>query len=265
MLDALYETAERAARAAGAEARRWFDQESNPRDKGFRALVTEGDLAAQRAAMAVIRARFPDHAILAEEEGADAIDEEHLPDGVTWVIDPVDGTTNFARHLPFFNVSLAATIDGQSAVGVVFDPLHDNLFAAVRGQGARLDGRPLQVGNRAQLADSLVGFDSPPEPEGRRRQWAVMSEIAARCRTVRELGAAALGMAFVAAGWLDAYLHLGLHPWDAAAGALLVEEAGGVVRQPNGEAWRLGHPSVLMCNPGLLDALVEVIQSTPER
>jgi myo-inositol-1(or 4)-monophosphatase len=264
MLDALYEIAEQAARAAGAEARRWFDGEANPRDKGFRQLVTEGDIAAQRAAMAVIRARFPDHAILAEEEGADTVDERRLPGGVTWLIDPVDGTANFARHLPFFNVSLAAAIDGQPAVGVVFDPLRENLFAAVRGRGARLDGRPLQIGKRAQLGDALVGFDSPPEPEIRQRQWAVMSQIAARCRTVRGLGSAALGMAYVAAGWLDAYLHLGLHPWDAAAGALLVEEAGGVVRQPDGKAWRLGQPSVLMCNPGLLDALVEAIQSTPE-
>jgi myo-inositol-1(or 4)-monophosphatase len=266
MLGEMLKTAEEAARAAGAEAVYWFEKRTEPREKGFRELVTEGDVAAQRVALEIIQARFPDHHILAEEDNTNTPDGDGvytIPGDVVWIIDPVDGTTNFSRHVPFFNVSIGVAIDGQPAAGVVYDPIRDTLFAAVRGQGATLDGRPIHVAERAKLADALIAFDSPPNQDWRLREWAVLPKIAARCRTLRALGSAALGMAYVAAGSLDAYLHYYIHPWDVAVGALLVEEAGGVVRQTNGEEWRLGQPSVLMCNSALLDPLLEII-AAPE-
>lgn len=268
MLEELLITAEQAAHAAGDEARQWWHREGvEPREKGSRDWVTEADVAAQEEALAVIRKRHPDHAVLAEEGDAEDAGGEgvaEIPAGVVWIIDPVDGTSNFVRHLPFFSVSVAAAIDGQPAVGVIYDVLRDHVFSGARGQGARLDGRALEVGKATRLADAVVGFDSPREPDLRPRLWAIMDRLAQHCRTIRALGSAALGMAYVAAGRLDAYMHLNVQPWDVAAGALLVQEAGGVIRQMDGQDWMLGNPSLVMCNPALLASLVEEIAATPK-
>lgn len=255
MQDQLIATAELAARAAGAEARRLLEAGVQPRDKGFRQWVTAGDVAAQEAAVAVIRGRYPDHAIVAEEGNGDA----SIPQGVTWFVDPVDGTTNYARQLPFFCVSVAAAIDLQPVVGVIYDPVRDQMFLGVRGQGATLDGQRIRAMSN-KLADAIIAFDSPPDPEPRQRQWDIMQALSSRCRTVRELGSAALGMAYVAAGRVDAYLHMDVQPWDVAAGALLVEESGGVIWQTNGRAWRLGGRDVVLGNAALLDEIVAVVR-----
>lgn len=259
MPDSYLQTAIAAARVAGAEALRLYRRGVKAEVKGQRDIVTEGDRAAQEAAVAVIRARFPEHAIVAEEDPAYQTGQAEawpVADGPVWFVDPVDGTSNYARQIPFFNVSIGFAIDGHPVAGVIYDPLHDEEFAAERGAGAMLNGQAIQARGELSLANAMVGFDVARGAALRARMLAYLGAIAAECRTVRGLGSAALGLAYVAAGKLDAYVHMTVSPWDVAAGALIVREAGGVVRQFNGDAWNLAQSSILVCNPALLDSLL---------
>ena len=262
MPEQLLKTAEKAARAAGDEVMRRYESGVEAQDKGFREWVTEADLAAQHAALAVIRGRYPEHDIIAEEGHAwspGANGEWSMPEGLVWLVDPLDGTSNYARRLPLFNVSIAVAEGGNTLAGVVYDPLHDNLFSTIRGQGAALDGYPLQVGKVTVLADAIIAFENPRDPALRQRTMLAVQQLSKRCRTVRSLGSAALGLAYVAAGRLDVYLHMSAQPWDFAAGALLAEEAGAEIRQASGKAWRLGQGSLLACNAALMEQVLGVI------
>lgn len=256
ILEALLNTAQLAARAAGEEARRWYQKGVEPHDKGFREWVTEADVAAQEAALTVIKQRYPDHAFLAEEDMA----ADRSTAGITWIIDPLDGTTNFVRHVPFFCASVSAALDGQPRVGAVYDAIGGEMYSGAQGQGASIDEEPLLVGETSRLTEAIIGFDSPRAEVVRARQWAIMSALAARCKTVKSLGSAALGIAYVAASKFDAYLHLDLSPWDMAAGAVLVGEAGGVTRQVSGDEWVLGKSSIVVSNPELMQPILELIR-----
>ncbi len=232
--------------AARAAARVSLDRFGKPllvTDKGFRDLVTEADVAAQEAAVAAIRTRFPGAAILGEENLTP-------PDGAetVWVIDPIDGTANYARHFPVFCVSIAVVQRGAPIVGVVYDPLRDHLFAAERGRGAWLNGSPIRVSDVRELPEAILALDWGRALDKRRQSFDLLARIAAECRTVRAIGSAALAMCYLAAGWVDLFFNLALKPWDGAAGQVVIEEAGGRITTPRGEAWEYTQPAALASN-----------------
>jgi len=221
--------------------------------KGYRDTVTDADVAAEAAILNLIRERFPDHAVLSEEAGASGPDSPFV-----WLVDPRDGTTNYSRGHPTFCVSVAAVHHGEPVVGVVHDPLRGHTFAAVRGGGARTDGGravPSQVG---QLEDALVGVDLARAQDEREEVLRRLVVLAPCCRTVRAIGSAALALAYVGLGWLDAYFAAGLCPWDAAAASLFVSEAGGRLTDLAGQPWRLDGRALLASNGLLHDAVLDL-------
>lgn len=238
------------ARAAGEIALRYHRaatlqiriKEEDPRN-----LVTDADEAAEEEVRRRIALDFPDHAVLGEEgyRPGDIV-EDARP---TWLVDPIDGTSNFAVGMPFYAVSLGLYQHGVGRLGVIFAPALDLLFAAQAGQGATLNGLPIQVSTRAALSHAYVSADIPREAALRHQLLATTATFAEHCHTVRHLGSAALGLAGVAAGWYDLYLNLQLAPWDTAAGVLLVQEAGGVVSRPDGTPWQLADATVLAAAP----------------
>lgn len=201
--------------------------ELNVQSKGRNDFVSEADRLAEAKIIGEIRRHYPDHAILAEETGAHEGSEN-----VTWIIDPLDGTSNFLHGFPVFCVSVACQVDGRLAHGVVYDPLRQELFTASRGAGAQLDGRKIRVSGRQHLRDALLGTGFPfraGQQEGIDHYLALLKQVLMVSSGVRRPGAAALDLAYVAAGRIDAFWEFGLKAWDVAAGALLIREAGGIV------------------------------------
>lgn len=220
-------------------------------------LVTEVDLASERLITTGLRQRFPAHAIFGEETG------DVLPaDGPVWVVDPLDGTTNFAHGYPVFCVTLALLVDGRPELGVTYDPLRDDLFWAQRGQGAWRGQRRLRSSATAELGASLLAtgfaYDRASNPDN---NLAEFSAFVPKCRGVRRGGSAALDIAWVAAGWLDGYWERGIHVWDVAAGVLLVHEAGGIVTTYGGQPWQPTDRNVVASNRVLHTALLQGLQS----
>jgi myo-inositol-1(or 4)-monophosphatase len=223
------------ARAAGDVIRRGTTGSFAVHSKGLRNLVTEVDLAAERTIVDAIRARYPDHDVLTEE----------TPPGLRasryqWVIDPLDGTGNYARGYPCYSTSIALVVDDEPLVGVVYDPAREHLFAACRAGGATLNGQPLAVSTADDMLDTMIGMDWTRDPETRAEVVRMVARLTPRCGTLRVCGSAALGACYVGVGWWDAYWHLSLEPWDAAAGALIVREAGGRATDLAGKPWQLG-------------------------
>jgi myo-inositol-1(or 4)-monophosphatase len=254
-------TALEAAHLAGALLRRKFRQARAIRYKGPRDIVTDADEAAQAAIRDLIGARFPGHAFLGEE-GIQTLDV--AAPGPTWVVDPLDGTSNYARQFPFFCVSIALSVDGQPQVGVIFDPLRGETYSAVRGQGAfiqrgRARPQPMRVSAITDMVEALIGVDWSRDAHVRAQVIAGAARVGELCRTIRATGTAALGLAYIAAGWLDGYVNLMLAPWDVAAGSLLIEEAGGVITTVTGEPWQLGAPAVAASNGHLHQVFIEAL------
>lgn len=216
--------AETAARAGAAELVLWRDKFTS-REKSARDLVTNADLASQQAVEVAIRAEFPDHGFLGEESP----DYSQLKQTYCWIVDPLDGTTNYVHGFPFYSVSVALVHEGQLAVGVVLDPTNDECFTAARGRGAHLNGQPLQVSHTTSLDQALVAVSFPPHPQHDSPDIQAFLRVSPECRAVRRTGSAALNLAYVACGRLDAHWAQFINGWDSAAGVLLVEEAGGVV------------------------------------
>ncbi len=250
----MLQTAIEAARRAGQVIAGQYPAGRAITVKGYRDIVTEADTAAETVILDLIRERFPDHAILSEEAGGDGIG-----DGYTWVVDPLDGTTNYARHVPAFAVSIGVLERGEPVIGVVYDPLRDQLFVAERGGGATLNGDLIHTSQVACLGHAVVGLDWGRSDEDRERTLDVLLRVAPRCGTVRALGSAVLMQTYVAAGWLDGYFNLMVKPWDAAAGMLIVAEAGGRYTALEGGPFRVGMPSCLATNGLIHDALLSAI------
>jgi myo-inositol-1(or 4)-monophosphatase len=227
-------TAIEAALAAGRVQRRAFRKDLPVEKKGPIDLVTAADLEVERDFRALIQARFPTHIVLGEEGGGPN-QGQGAGSQARWIIDPIDGTTNFAHGLALFCVSIALEIDGVLDVAVVYDPIGEELFVAERGRGASLNGRPMRVSTRATLIDSVLVTGFPYTVQERRRQQVeVFGAFLGVARAVRRLGSAALDLCYVAAGRFDGFWEEQLHAWDIAAGALLVEEAGGRVTAYDG-------------------------------
>ncbi len=249
------ETAKRAGALLRAEAgkRRQISFKGSPTN-----LVTEMDRRAEALIIDSIRAAFPAHAILSEERGAVGGPSSHR-----WIIDPLDGTTNYAHGIPIVGVSIALQVDGQTRLGVVYDPNLEECFVGERGKGAWLDGRPLSVSRTPTLNESLLATGFPYGiRETPRNNLAEFAAFSLRCRGVRRMGSAVLYFCYVAAGRLDGYWELRLGPWDAAAGALIVEEAGGRVTNLEGGPLDLERPAVVASNGVIHDEMLEVLRTT---
>ncbi|MGQ0507469.1 MAG: inositol monophosphatase family protein [Myxococcaceae bacterium] len=248
---------EEAATRAGEILAERFEKVRTIEFKGGIDLVTDADKASEAELISFIGKRYPDHSILAEESGLTT-----KASGLRWVIDPLDGTTNYAHRVPHFCVSVAVEDSDGVVAGVVLDPLRGELFSAGRGQGATVSGRPLKTSQVESLQRALVctGFpydvrERPEAPVG------LFNHFIRKVQGVRRMGAAALDLAYVAAGRFDGYFEFGLKAWDIAAGALLVTEAGGVIRQIDGAPLNLALGDVYACAGSLDAAFAEQTQA----
>lgn len=250
-LTAIQKTAVRAAQAAGKVLLRRFRTKLRINEKPGEGLVTNADFEAERAAIRVLRAEFPDFGILTEESPAA---EARSPG--RWILDPLDGTTNFAHGLTTFCVSIAAEWEGQIVVGVIFHPVLNDTYTAIRGKGAFVNGRKMSVSSTRSLGDALLstGFSS------RKEKWLsdeikVFEHMSRKANAIRRPGSAALDLAHVARGAFDGFWERGLAPWDVAAGALMIQEAGGKVTDFQGNNLSLTGGEIL-CSNGRIHASI---------
>ncbi len=224
------------------------------RHKTFNDLVSEVDRAAEQAIIEVLKDAYPEHAILAEESGAQG-DSEYL-----WIIDPLDGTTNFLHGFPQYAVSIALSHKQTLTLAVVYDPGRNELFTATRGRGAYLNDRRLRVSKRIRLTDALIGTGFPfRELKHLDSYLAMFREIVKNTAGVRRAGAASLDLAYVAAGRLDGFWEMGLGPWDIAAGNLLIQEAGGLIGDFEGNNGYLESGNVVSGNPKIFAQLIKIL------
>lgn len=231
--------------------------------KGAIDLVTETDRQIEREFRTLIAERFPEHHVLGEEF-SDRSELEHTPE-FCWVFDPIDGTTNFAHGLPIFCSSLALEIDGIAVVGAVYDPNRRELFTAERGRGAWLNGTPLRVSSASTLIDALLCTGFPYNVQQKPDELVgLFAHFLGISRAVRRLGSAAIDLCYVAAGRLDAFWEMHLGPWDISAGALIVQEAGGLVTCTDGSGFASRRGNVLASNGPLHEPMLEAIRSFEE-
>ena len=220
-------------------------------------FVTEIDQAAEAAIIEVLKNAYPNHAILAEESGASDNPETNE---YVWIIDPLDGTTNFIHGFPQYCVSIALQHHGQITQAVVYDPTRNDLFTASKGAGAYLNDKRIRVSKRDKIADALIGTGFPFREILAREEYLKMFSIMMQsCADLRRPGAAALDLAYVAAGRLDGFFEKGLRPWDIAAGSLLITESGGIVGDFSGESDYLYHGDILAGNPKIFAQMVPLL------
>jgi myo-inositol-1(or 4)-monophosphatase len=230
------------------------------REKGRFDLVTDADVDSQRTIHAHLATLFPDHAFLGEEEGIGK--SKPAPDAPpTWIVDPIDGTTNYVHDCPFYCISIGLQIAGELAVGVIYEPSRKEMFAAVKGQGAWLNDRAIQVSSTPTIAQALLATGFPPDVRGAERSLDWWRHFSFHAQSLRRTGSTALNLAYVAAGRFDGYYAFDNHVWDVAAGVVLVREAGGVVTNVDGSEYDAYTADALACNPAIHSALVEVFRA----
>ncbi len=248
-------TAIAAARAAGGRQRQSYEQTHLIEFKGEINLVTEVDKACEELIVSAIRTAYPDHDIIAEEE-----DYARRGSSSVWIIDPLDGTTNYAHGFPWFCVSIALEQEGEVVLGVIYQPFTDELFTATKGGGAWLNGRPIRVSQRSPLRSCLLAtgfpYDRTPDNEN---NFAHFYNFQFTARAIRRAGSAALDLACVAAGRLDGYWECKLNPWDVAAGSLIVREAGGRVSGYGGETYDIRNHRIVASNGLIHDEILAVL------
>ena len=255
-MHALLNVAVMAARRAGsALIKKMVNLEKlKVEQKGHNDFVSEADLAAEKAIINCILKHYPDHAILAEESGVQG------ESNTVWIIDQLDGTTNYLHGFPVFAVSIGVQINGRMEHAVVYDPLRQELFTATRGQGAHLEGRRIRVSGQKQIERSLIGTGIPfREADAELQPYLdMLGKVARNSAGIRRPGAAALDLAYVAAGRLDGFWETGLAPWDLAAGSLLIREAGGIISGLDGSEGFLDSGHVLTGTPKIYAAIAKL-------
>ncbi len=254
------ETAREAASLAGDILADMRDRTHLIRKKGAIDLVTEADLRSEEAILDLLGRRFPGDAFLAEESPT-----QSGSTGRTWIVDPLDGTVNYAHGFPFYAVSIALEAGEEVVVGVIRNPLSGEQYEAVTGEGAFLNGTRLSVSSTRRLNDALLATGFPYDiRESPDRVLRLFNTLILRARGLRRAGSAALDLCMVAAGRADGFWEEKLHPWDTAAGVLLVREAGGVVTSFRGSPFRLEDRTIVAGNPAIHRSLIEVISSETE-
>jgi len=225
-------------------------------DKSYNDFVTEVDLASEKEIIRVLKASYPDHAFLGEETGL-----SHQADNI-WIIDPLDGTTNFLHGFPQYCISIALEEKGEITQAVIYDPNRNDLFTATKGQGAYLNQRRMRVSNKSKLKESILGTGFPFRDFQHLPVYLkIFEEVVRGTSGVRRPGSAALDLAYVAAGWFDGFFEINLSKWDIAAGGLLVTEAGGIVSDfAEKDGW-LEAGNIVATNPKIYEPLIKIIQS----
>jgi myo-inositol-1(or 4)-monophosphatase len=251
------EVAREAAEEAGKILARLFGRVKKIEKKGGIDLVTEADLQSENAILNRIARHFPRDSVLTEEAG----ELIQLPERV-WIIDPLDGTTNYAHAYPFFAISIAMEFEKECVLGVVYNPYTGELFEAAKGSGAYLNGKQIHVSQTEKLKDSLLvtGFpyDVHENPQG---VMECFQKMLVRAQGVRRPGSAALDLCYVASGIFEGFWEERLHPWDTAAGFVIVEEAGGIVTTFENDVYTPHHPSIVAANPFIHQAMVEALNA----
>lgn len=248
--------AQKAALGAGELLRENFGKVLDIEYKAKNSLVTEIDRISEELIIEIIRDKFPSHSIFAEESGRDGRDSGHL-----WIIDPLDGTTNYTHTYPFFSVSIALEIDGEIKLGVVYDPLKNEMFSGEKGDGASLNNRPMKVSVTSSVEESCLctGFIHT-------KDWMVEENLKhfgnfiRRSRALRRDGSAALDLCYVACGRFDGFWELGLNPWDTAAGFLICEEANGLVTDFSGKRFDVHNQELVATNGKIHDEMIRVLK-----
>jgi myo-inositol-1(or 4)-monophosphatase len=245
-----------AAQAGARQLLHWKGRFTH-REKAARDLVTDADLASEQAIRQVIAAHYPDHGVLGEEApAADQLDRPYC-----WVVDPLDGTTNYVHGFPCYAVSIAVAHRGQLLAGVVYDPEREERFAAARGAGAHLNGKKITASGAAHVSDALLAVSFPAQVTPQSPDLRAFLRVAPLCQAVRRTGSAALNLAYVACGRLDAHWAHDIRPWDAAAGVLLVQEAGGIATASSGRPFELAAGNYLAAATAALhEELVPMVQ-----
>jgi len=257
----MLDTALCAAAAAGGVLRSHWITTSQVSFKGPVDLVTDADVAAERVVVGMLRESFPDHDIVAEESAPQATSGPYR-----WYVDPLDGTTNFAHRFPHFAVSIALAHGDDILLGVVLDPMREEVFAAYRGGGATLNGIPIRVSETGKLSQALLGTGFPYDRQQRARFYLQgLERFLTVSQGIRRGGSAALDLCYVASGRLDGFWEWGLQPWDIAAGAIIVAEAGGIVSDFHGGPCRLGGQEILATNHPLAKQMVGELSALPPR
>ena len=263
-MQAFLNTAVEAARKAGDIAQINFARinQSDIKTKAYNEFVTFVDEEAEKAIVEIIHSRYPDHTILGEEQGLKGDESDYL-----WIIDPIDGTTNYIHSFPVYCVSIALKIKGRLEVAVIYDPSRQELFTAIRGMGALLDGRKIRVSKQRTLQGALLGTGFPYRDQ---HDWLevyldIFIDFTRIVGAIRRPGSAALDLAYVASGRYDGFWEFGLKPWDVAAGVLLIQEAGGLVKSmiPGEDAVESG--SLLCGNSHLFDPMCEIVSKYDDR
>ncbi len=244
------------AREAGQILLEKFGRKINISKKGDIDLVTEADLASEKAIIERIRSYYPKHSILAEESGEAIIEGDAT---WKWIVDPLDGTTNFAHGYPCWCVTLALEHDGEIVVGVTFDPTRNELFAAEKGRGATLNNKPIRVSETEKLSEALIVTGFPYDFKQRENFAGHLKGFLLKSRGVRRDGSAAIDMAYVACGRFDGFWEEGLHAWDVAAGVLLIEEAGGRVSYYDDSKFSIYMPPICADNGLIHSEMLETL------
>lgn len=248
-------TAEEAARLGGALLLEWAGK-FTVREKSRANLVTEADFASQKTIHEHIAGRFPDHGYLGEEGLATPASGSLF----RWIIDPLDGTSNYVHGFPYYAVSIGLEHEGELILGVIFDPTRDEMFTAVRGAGAHLNGKPIMPTDTAQLVNAMAVASLPIAAKPDHPAVKCFLKVLPAAQTVQRTGSAALNLVYVASGRIDAFWSASLKPWDMAAGAVIVREAGGQVTNLEGNRFDVDQPSILATNgTALTSQLIELM------
>jgi myo-inositol-1(or 4)-monophosphatase len=259
MIEKIAKVGRQAALAAGAVLRLNYLKPHEVHLKGVIDPVTESDLQSQEIIINIVRQHFPEHGFLAEED--EAGQERASDNPKRWIIDPLDGTVNYAHGFPMFCVSIAYEAEGALEYGVIYDPLRDEVFEARKGGGARLNGQPIQVSRTASMERALFATGFPYDIRERLPETSArLSSMLARTQGVRRAGSAALDMAYVASGRFDGFYEENLKPWDTAAGLLIVTEAGGVITTYDGGPYTIFSPNLAASNVKLHAALLAALK-----
>jgi len=243
------------ARKSGALLKEKFTQKHQIQYKGEINLITEADQMSEALIIEEINRNYPDHGILSEESPAISGAGK-----LRWIIDPLDGTTNYAHGYPVYCVSIALENEGEVVLGVVYDPMRDEMFTAERGGGAYLNGGKLAVSSIENISRSLLATGFPYDiRESKENNLDYFNSMAVSVQAIRRAGAAALDLAYLAAGRFDGFWELKLKPWDTAAGCLLVTEAGGMISDVAGKKWNLYSPDLLASNGLIHEQMIKVL------